>query len=151
MTRKVNLKYHHAPYVQPLRKTLMVASTFLLARTQTNGNPMGTRTNWSEHDSMKAYLDSVVKVGTLIDERRFGLFAIPEQTYRDMSEIDLAGLFTRVVPMEIRPMVYTLADKSEVNVLECLGLSKLFKSLDEGEDVPLYSFEMLTMGGRDAG
>ncbi len=111
---------------------------------------MGTRANWSEHDSMKAYLDSMVKVGTLIDERRFGLFAIPEQTYRDMSEIDLAGLFTRVVPMEMRPMVYTLADKSEVNVLECLGLSKLFKSLDEGEDVPLYSFEMLTMGERDA-
>ncbi len=110
---------------------------------------MGTRANWSINDSMESYLGSMVRVGTLIDERRFGLFAIPEQTYRDMSEIDLAGLFTRVVPMEMRPMVYTLDDKSEVNVLECLGLSKLFKSLDEGEDVPLYSFEMLTMGDKE--
>lgn len=110
---------------------------------------MGTKTNWSINDSMGAYLDSMVKVGVLIDERRFGLFAIPEQTYRSMSEIDLAGLFTRVVPMEMRPMVYELDDDSEINVLECLGLSKLFRALEEGEDVPIYSLQTLNIGGTE--
>ena len=118
-----------------------------VAPTQTNGNPMGSKANWSGLDSMEAYLDSMVKVGVLIDERRYGLFAIPEQTFRSMSEIDLAGLFTRVIPMEMRPMIYELEDDTEVNVLECLGVSKLFKKLDEFEDVPMYSFETFNMGG----
>ena len=108
---------------------------------------MGTKANWSMNDSMESYLDSMVKVGTLMNERRYGLFAIPEDTYRRMSELDLAGLFTRVVPMEMRPMIYEMADDTEINVLECLGLSKLFKSLEEGEDVPVYSLETFNMGG----
>ena len=108
---------------------------------------MGSKANWSGLDSMEAYLDSMVKVGTLMEERRYGLFAIPESTFRTMTEIDLAGLFTRVIPMEMRPVVYELEDDTEVNVLECLGVSKLFKKLDEFEDVPMYSFETFNMGG----
>jgi hypothetical protein len=96
---------------------------------------------------MSSYLDSVVKVGSLMDERRFGLFAIPEQTYRSMSELDLAGLFTRVVPMEMRPMEYDLESGGQILVLECLGLSKLFRALEEGEDVPIYGLETFNMGG----
>lgn len=110
---------------------------------------MGTRTSWSVNDSMGAYLNDLVKVGVLLDERRFGKFVIPEQTYRSMSEIDLAGLFTRVVPMEMRPMEYELEDDSKVNVLECLGVSKLFRALEEGEDVPIYDLQTLNIGGEN--
>jgi len=107
---------------------------------------LGTRGSWSQRDSMEAYMNSMVAVGSLMDERRYGLFAIPEDTYRRMSEIDLAGLFTRVIPMEMRPMIYELEDDTEVNVLECLGVSKLFKTLEENEDVPLYDLKTLNLG-----
>ena len=111
---------------------------------------MGTRANWSGLDSMEAYLDSMVKVGVLMDERRYGLFAIPESTFRTMTEIDLAGLFTRVIPMEMRPMEYDLECGDQILVLECLGVSKLFKCLGEDEEVPVYDFEVFNMGRDNA-
>ena len=110
---------------------------------------MGTPTSWNAQDSMNAYLDGMVEVGTLLDERRFGLFAIPEQTYRAMNEIDLAGLFTRVIPMEMRPMQYDLECGDKINVLECLGVSKLFRQLDVDEEPPIYPLRTLNIGGEN--
>ena len=108
---------------------------------------MAHKTEWDIGDSMEAYIDDLVTVGSLFDERRYGLFAIPEKTFREMDELSLASLFTRVVPIEMRPMQYELEDGSEVSILECMGVSRLFRTIEVEEKPPYYELETFNLGG----
>ena len=95
---------------------------------------MGTRTTWSKQDTYNSMVEQAVSVKSLMEENRYGFFVLMESTYKQMTNMDVANMFSKVVPFEMRPMVY----ENDVNVLEILCLSSYFRGLGVGEDPPFY-------------